>query len=300
MKPAVSAVAVLSALAGVAVLAAPAMAEEIEIRHAVARVIVMPEDRSDVSVEITQGSSELPQLQIDRRGGKVRIDGGLGQGRGFGVSFGGDQIRSCRSGPADARQPGEGASVEVRGVGRVRLEDAPLIVLRTPRAVEVKGSGAVFGAIGRGARSVDLGNAGCGSWTVANVDGRAELAVGGSGAIRAGTSHALEAAVGGSGSIYAGATGALEASVGGSGSIDVARVDGPTEINIGGSGGVRVRGGRADRLEVSIGGSGDVGFDGSAGDVSVAIAGSGDVRVAEATGRVSRSVVGSGNLQIGR
>ncbi|WP_312219360.1 GIN domain-containing protein [Brevundimonas sp.] len=298
MKPAAIAAAMGSALAASAVLAAPALADEVTIRNAVARVIVIPEDRADVGVEITPGSAGLPELRLERRGGQVRIDGGLGRGRG--MSFGGGQIGSCNSGPADARQPGDGATVEVRGKGRIRMEDAPLIVLRTPRDVDVNGGGAVFGAVGRGARSVDLGTGGCGSWTVANVDGDVELSVGGSGSIRAGTSRNLEAAVGGSGSIYAGATGALEANVGGSGSIDVARVDGETEIAIGGSGGVKVRGGSASSLKVSIGGSGDVRFDGTAGDVSAAIAGSGDVRVAEATGRVSRSIVGSGDLRIGR
>lgn len=298
MKPAVSAAAVLAVMAATSAFAAPAWAHEVEIHNAVARVIVIPEDRTDVGVEITQGSSGLPQLQLDHRGGKVRIDGGLGRSRGFGLNN--TAIRNCRAGPADARQPGEGASVEVRSLGRVRLEDAPLIVLRTPRSVDVSGDGAVFGAIGRGARSVDLGNAGCGTWTVANVSGSVDLSVGGSGGIRAGTSRSLQAAVGGSGAVHAGATGALKAKVGGSGNIDVARIDGDADIAIGGSGGVRIRDGRAPRLGVSIGGSGDVRFDGTAGDVSVSIAGSGDVRVAEATGRVSRSVVGSGSLQIGR
>ena len=298
MKPAAIVAAIGSALAASAVLAAPALAADVTIRNAVARVIVIPEDRADIGVEITQGAAGLPDLRIERRGSDVTIDGSLGRGRGMSVS--GAQIGSCSSGPADARQPGEGASVEVRGKGRIRMEDAPLIVLRTPRDVDVTGGGALFGSIGRGARSVELGNGGCGSWTVANVDGDVDLSVGGSGNIRAGTSRNLEAAVGGSGSIFAGATGSLDASVGGSGSIDVARVDGDTDIAIGGSGGVRVRGGRAPSLEVSIGGSGDVLFNGSAGDVSAAIAGSGDVRVSEASGRVSRSIVGSGNLRIGR
>lgn len=297
MKPVAIAAAIGSALAVSAVLAAPALAADVTIRNAVARVIVIPEDRADIGVEITQGAAGLPDLRIERRGSDVNIDGGLGRGRG--MSFNGGQIGSCNGGRADARQPGEGASVEVRGKGRIRMEDAPLIVLRTPRDVEVSGGGALFGSIGRGARSVELGNGGCGSWTVANVDGDMDLSVGGSGSIRAGTSRKLEAAVGGSGSIHAGATGELDASVGGSGSIDVARVDGETEIAIGGSGDVRVRGGRAPNLKVSIGGSGDVLFNGSAGDVSAAIAGSGDVRVKEASGRVSRSIVGSGNLHIG-
>lgn len=298
MKPAVYAAAVFSAVAASAVLAAPTLAADVEIRNAVARVIVIPEDRTDIGLEITQGSANLPQLQIDRRGGKVRIDGGLVRPRGLGL--GGNEIRHCRNGPDEARQPGEGAQVEARGVGWVRVDDAPLIVVRTPRNVDVRGSGAVFGAVGRGARSVDLGNSGCGIWTVANVEGPVDLSVGGSGSIRAGSSHVLNSSVGGSGSIYAGPTGALAANIGGSGAIDVAAVDGVTKVAIGGSGDVRVRGGRASRLEVSIGGSGDVRFDGTAGDVAVSIAGSGDVQVAEATGRVSRSVVGSGDLRIGR
>lgn len=298
MKPAAIAAVIGSAFAASAVLAAPALAADVTIRNAVARVIVIPEDRTDIGVEITQGAAGLPDLRVERRGSDVSIEGGLGRGRG--MSFNGGLIGSCRNSRAEARQPGEGSSVEVRGKGRIRMEDAPLIVLRTPRDVEVSGGGALFGSIGRGARSVELGNGGCGSWTVANVDGDMDLSVGGSGSIRAGTSRKLEAAVGGSGSIFAGATGVLDASVGGSGSIDVARVDGETDIAIGGSGDVRVRGGRAPSLKVSIGGSGDVVFNGTAGDVSTAIAGSGDVQVAEATGRVSRSIVGSGNLRIGR
>ncbi|MEN5146694.1 GIN domain-containing protein [Brevundimonas diminuta] len=298
MKPAAIVAVIGSAFAASAVLAAPALAADVTIRNAVARVIVIPEDRTDIGVEITQGAAGLPDLRVERRGSDVSIEGGLGRGRG--MSFNGGLIGSCHNSRAEARQPGEGSSVEVRGKGRIRMEDAPMIVLRTPRDVEVSGGGALFGSIGRGARSVELGNGGCGSWTVANVDGDMDLSVGGSGSIRAGTSRKLEAAVGGSGSIFAGATGVLDASVGGSGSIDVARVDGETDIAIGGSGDVRVRGGRAPSLKVSIGGSGDVVFNGTAGDVSTAIAGSGDVQVAEATGRVSRSIVGSGNLRIGR
>ena len=144
MKPAAIAAAMGTALAASAVLAAPAMAEDVTIRNAVARVIVIPEDRSDVGVEITQGSAGLPELRIERRGAQVRIDGGLGRGRG--MSFNGGQIGSCNSGPADARQPGEGATVEVRGKGRIRMEEAPLIVLRTPRDVDVSGGGAIFGS----------------------------------------------------------------------------------------------------------------------------------------------------------
>ena len=284
------------------ILAEPAAAKpdrnEIEIRDAVARVVVIVEDRADVAVEIEQGASGLPPIRVQREGGGIEIDGGLARRVG-GLSLG-DRLRNCRAGPDDARQPGVGSSVEVGDLGRINLTDAPLIVIRTPPAVRVSAYGAVFGAVGRGASSISLGNGGCGTWTVANTTGAMDLSVGGSGAIRAGTSQTLDASVGGSGSITAGATGALEVAVGGSGNVTVARVEGPTEIAIGGSGDVAVRAGSASDLSISIGGSGDVDFGGVAGDVSVSIAGSGDVRIARATGSVSRTVVGSGDIQIGR
>jgi len=296
MKFALIAAASAAALTGL-VAAAPASAADVQIRNAVARVVVIVEDRQDIGVEITQGRSRLPALQVRRNGRDVEIDGGLRRGGVFGSS---DGVRNCNSGSANASQPGQGASVEVRDLGRIRLEDAPLIVLRTPRDVDVSAGGAVFGAIGRGARSVELGSAGCGNWNVANVDGDLDLSVGGSGSIRAGTSRSLDAKVGGSGSIAAGATGALDAAVGGSGDIVVASVRGPGDISIGGSGDVTVRDGRMDKLSVAIGGSGDVRYGGTTRDLEVAIAGSGDVRVAAATGAVSRSIVGSGTVHIGR
>ncbi|MET4683057.1 GIN domain-containing protein [Brevundimonas faecalis] len=298
MKIAVYAAASAAVLVALAA-AQPASAQDAEIRHAVARVIVIPEDRADIGVEITQGSANLPQLRVERRGSKVMIDGGLGRRRNLNP-FSDSGIRNCNNGPADARQPGDGATIEVRSVGRIRLEDAPLIVLRTPRDVDVNAGDGVFGSVGRGARSVELGAGGCGGWTVANVDGRLEINVGGSGSVRAGTSRSLEANVGGSGSIIAGATGALDAGIGGSGDIVVARADGAVDIAIGGSGSVRVRGGSATSLEVAIGGSGDVRFDGTAASLDASIAGSGDVRVREVTGPVSRAIVGSGEVLIGR
>lgn len=290
----VTAAAALSAAA-----AGPALAKEteVEIEHAVARVVVIVEDRADVGVEIQQGTSGLPPLRVERRGGVVHIDGGLGRRlAGFRV---GDSIRNCRSGP-DGTRPGQGASVEVRNLGRIDLDDAPLIVIRSPRAVNIDAGGAVYGSIGRGASSVDLGNGGCGDWVIANTDGPVDVSSGGSGAIMVGTSRSLEASLGGSGQLTAGATGALDLSMGGSGEAQIAEVNGDTDIAIGGSGEVAIRRGRIPNLDIAIGGSGDIDFGGTAGDVSVSIAGSGDVRIAEATGAVSRSVVGSGDIRIGR
>ena len=288
MKTVIASAISLAALATVA-LSAPASAQDIEVRNAVARVVVIVEDRTDIGVEIEPGSADLPAPRVTRRGNQVRIDGELGR----------NVIRSCRGGNPEGRQPGAGASVEVRRIGRVELSDAPLIVLRTPRDVELEVNGAVHGAIGRGARNVEFANAGCGRWTVANVAGDLDLAIAGSGSIQAGQSGNLKVAVVGSGSVATGPTGGLDASIGGSGSISVARTDGPVEIAIGGSGDVLVRGGRATSLDASIGGSGDIEFAGTADKVSAAIGGSGDIRVTTAIGPVSRAVAGSGRVIVG-
>lgn len=294
MKPAIA----FAIVAAAAALAAPAFAKpgpDVEIRHAVARVAVIVEDRTDISVEVEQGSSGLPAIQVSRDGAHVRIDGGL---RRRGPFSGGSLIRNCRSGP-EGGQPGVGASVEVRSLGRVNLADAPLIVIRTPRTVNIEASGAVFGSVGRGATSVELGNGGCGSWNIANTEGPVSLSISGSGDMHAGTSTALDASISGSGTMTAGATRDLEVSLSGAGDVIVARVDGPTEISIAGAGDVAVRAGTAPTLSISIAGVGDVEFDGVAGDVDISLAGAGDVSIARATGSVSRSIAGAGDIRIG-
>ncbi|WP_332678365.1 GIN domain-containing protein [Brevundimonas sp.] len=272
----VSATAIAAALAAVAVGPAAAMdGPSAKIKHAVARVVVIVEDRSDIGVEIEQGTSGLPAVQVSRRGDDVIINGGLRGGL-----FGNSGIRNCRSGPEGARQPGEGSSVEVRNVGRVNLADAPLVVIRTPRDVEVNvESGAVFGAVGRGASSIEVGNGGCGDWNIANTDGALSLSIMGSGDMRAGTSGRLEANIMGSGDITAGATGRLEANIMGSGDINAGGVDGPVEANIMGSGDINVPG-TVTSVEANIMGSGDINVGGATGAVTQSIMGSGEIVIA--------------------
>ena len=289
------------ALAALALGAAPALAQsgpEVEIQHAVARVVVIVENRTDIGVEIQQGASGLPALRVERRGNDVRIDGGLRRRvAGFSVS---DRIEDCRSGPNRSGRPGDGASVQVDGIGRINLSNAPMVVIRAPRDVKVEAGAAVYGSIGRGAASVSLGSGGCGDWDVANTDGPVEIALGGSGQVRIGTSRTLDVALGGSGALSAGATTTFELALGGSGEASVAAVNGDVDISIGGSGEVSIRGGRAPNMNIAIGGSGDIDFGGTAGDVDVAIMGSGDVRIAAVTGEISRSIAGSGDIRVGR
>ena len=290
-------IAVVATAASMAVLGAfaiaptSASAQEVSVRHAVARMVVIVEDRTDIAVEIENGSANLPRPIVTRRGNDVRIDGDLGR----------NPTRECTRSNAVARQPGQGATVEVRRRGRVSLADAPLILVRTPRKVEVNiEDSAVYGAVGRGASSIELGNAGCGDWTVANTTGELELSVAGSGAVWAGTSRAVEVSLAGSGDISVGATRDLTVNIAGSGDITAARVDGPVEANIAGSGNVLVRGGNAGHVEANIAGSGDVRIEAAASTVEASIMGSGDVHVRSVSGRIDQSAMGSGRIIVGR
>ncbi|AQR61391.1 hypothetical protein BZG35_06785 [Brevundimonas sp. LM2] len=293
-KTATAALALAAALAATLSAAVPASAAEgpeVHIRRAAARVVVIVEDRTDVAVEIEPGSGGLPLPTVTRVGNQTRIDGQLGR----------DPIRNCRSGPPTARQPGEGASVDIRGKDRLDLSAAPLIVVRTPRVVDVSTrDSAIYGAIGRGATSIELGAGGCGDWTVANTPGHADLSIGGSGNIRVGTTGSLEVGIGGSGRVTAGATGDLDASIGGSGTVIVATATGAVEAAIGGSGDVRVNGGRPRSVEASIGGSGDIVIQGDAGPLEAAIAGSGNVTVTGTVASLDASLVGGGDVTVGR
>ena len=166
-----------AAMAAGGVSAAPS----VEIRQAVARVTIIPEARSDVAVEVIRANSRLP-LKIVREGDRVVIDGGLGM-----------RLRGCGSFLGRPR-------AMVWGVGAVGYGDMPRIVVHTPADVHVSASGAVFGTVGRAA-SVDLGNSGCGDWTVADVAGALRVGVSGSGDTRTGAAGTADLRVSGSGDI---------------------------------------------------------------------------------------------------
>ena len=242
--------------AAAAVLAGGAQAAELKIKHAAARVVVIPEDRRDVVVTITGGRPDLPRLQVRQQGGDVEIDGDLR-----------NRVRNCNLGgmgvvrdTGTALRPDTQRSVEIRGIGRVSAADLPLITARVPMNADVSASDAVFGSIGR-TESLSLGNAGCGDWTVANVRGKLEVALAGSGDVSAGSSGTADISIAGSGDVHLGPV--------------------------------------AGRLEASIAGSGDVRVEGIAEGLEASILGSGDVRVAQVTGSVERSVLGSGDVIVG-
>ncbi len=260
--------------------AAAAAGPSVEIRDAAVRVTIVPETRGDVSAVVVRANRRLP-LTLSRNGASLVIDGGL-RGRGL----------HCRS---LFGRPG----VWVMGVGDVARGDFPQVVIHTPMTVSVSAGGAVFGDLGRGA-AVDLANAGCGDWTVANVEGPLAIHAAGSGDIRAGSAAAADIRVVGSADVYTRALrGGLRASASGSGDIHAQSVDGPLYVRVAGSGDVEVRGGAVTHMDAAVAGSGDVTLRGAAQSLDASVAGSGDITVGNVTGAVSRHVAGSGDVRIG-
>jgi hypothetical protein len=273
---------------------AASAAPEVEIKHAVARVVVIPEaGRTEVKVEIIPGTAELPRLDVRTTGsGKVVIDGGLDR-----------KIRGCnQSGivlgnEVNPVNPPDNLRVRIKGQDDVRMKDAPLVTIRTPMSVKVGAGGAVYGSVGR-SENLSLGSSGCGDWTVGNVSGRMDLAIAGSGDMRTGTAGDTEISISGSGDVDTGAVRQLEVNISGSGDVTVAQSTGPVDVSIAGSGDVKVKGGRISKTAVSIAGSGDVNVDADVADLNVNIMGGGDVRVRSAQ-NVSKHIMGGGSVVVG-
>ena len=268
-------------LATVATLCAgAASAASVEVKDAVARITVIAENRTDIKVDIVQANSRLP-LEVREFGGRTIIDGNLRR-----------RIRDCRG-------AGEHVSVLVRDVGDIAYRDMPQIVIHTPRDVDLDAGGAVWGTVGRAA-SVRLGNAGCGDWTVGNVEGALRVSQAGSGDTRTGSAASAKIRVAGSGDTSVGdIKGPLEVDIAGSGDVTAISVSGALDVHVAGSGDVKVASGHVSSMEVTVAGSGDVTFGGVADTLKARIAGSGDVRARQVTGSVSKTVMGSGGVTIG-
>jgi hypothetical protein len=233
-----------------------------------------------VAVILVKANPRLP-IWISKVGDKAMIHGDVGH-----------MIASCNGW-------GGKPSVGVWMRGRFAYADLPQIVIRTPLDVHVTAGDAVFGAIGR-ARSVDLGNHGCGDWAVADVDGPLHLGVAGSGDVHAGSAGPATIGVSGSGDVSVQTLrGGLAAKIAGSGDVTAAAVNGPMDVRVAGSGDVKVRSGQVSRMSVSLSGSGDVRFGGVAGSLEASVAGSGDVSVARVTGPVAKHIAGSGDVDVG-
>lgn len=265
------------------------------IRGAAVRVVVTPENRSDIVATTSGGASMLPRVQLRREGATLVIDGGLG-----------DRVRDCGafvimgSIPrdwADPVRPDRHGRVNVEGIGRVRLPELPFVDVRVPMDVRIEADGAVYGSVGR-SRSVSLSYSGCGKWTVGNTEGDLTLNLTGSGDVNAGSAGRAQARVRGSGDVrLVSAARGLTAEIVGSGDVRVQRADGPMSLRVNGSGDVRVSDGTATNLTAEARGSSDIRVAAADGALRLSTAGSGDVRVgAGRATELSAQTRGSGGV----
>ena len=108
---------------------------ELRLRDLAARIIIRPENRTDISVSITN-RGPLPAPEVRGSGRRVTIDGKLRR-----------QIESCTV------DGGEFDAVIAR-FGRLEQARLPVIEVRTPQTVIVNGNGAVRMHIGRAENAV--------------------------------------------------------------------------------------------------------------------------------------------------
>jgi len=270
----------LLAAAMASAAAGGAQAAKVDIRDAAVRVTVVPQDRSDIKVEIVKAHPDLP-LEVSVSGDRTVVDGGLAH-----------RIRDCNG-------MGENARINIRDVGRVAYADLPQVVVYTPKAVDVDSNGAVIGSVGRSG-SLELDDSGCANWTVADVEGEAELHVSGAGNVKMGTAGKLDVHLSGAANIQAvGVRDGMEARLSGAGNVRVANFAGPMDAQVSGVGQVRIAAGRANTMRASVSGIGQIEFEGQAQDLQASISGLGQIRVREVTGQVNKSVSGGGSIKVG-
>lgn len=254
---------------------------ELRLRDVVGRIIIRPENRSDISVSIFN-AGPLPAPEVRSAGRRVTIDGRLRR-----------QITSCTADGGDF-------AVTLQRFGRLDQTRLPVIEVRMPQTVVVNGNGAVRVHVGRAENAV-IRLEGCGEADLESVEETASLIVSGDMSIRAYDVGEASVRVAGTGEVVLGVVReGLAASLAGEGDLTAARVDGPTNIAVQGEGDVTIRGGRATVLSVVIAGEGDVTHNGSAETLDAVIVGDGDVRVRRVDGEINRRVFGGGDVVVGR
>jgi hypothetical protein len=275
------AIALVAAAATLTVAgAASAASPSVEIRDAVARVTVIPEDRTDVKVEMLTNNAALP-LQVRTSGSTTVITGDLAH-----------RIYDCHT-------RGDHPSAWVRGVGEVKYENMPQVAIHVPKAVTVASNGAVYGVVGRAA-SLDMENSGCSGWTVADVAGDASLRESGAGSVKMGSAGKLHLNLSGAGGVHAtDVRQGLDATLSGAGSVNIDSLSGPLMARVSGVGHIKVDQGHAAAMQATISGVGSVDFGGDAQSLDAQISGFGGIRVKAVSGQVNKSISGGGHVTVG-
>ncbi|HEY2660824.1 MAG TPA: DUF2807 domain-containing protein [Caulobacteraceae bacterium] len=270
-----------------------AHAASLDLKHIVAKVVVVPEARSDVAVTVIKANPKLPLRVRNEADGVTVVDGG--ERDWWPMLFGG-HISHCRVGP-------EGTSVHVAGVGDFSEDQLPQLLVRVPMDARISTSGAIVGSL-PAAQTLDLSIAGCDTWTIGDIKGRMHLSEAGQGRIRTGALGSADIDIAGTATVTTRAIAdELKVSISGAGDLYSSSASGQIAMSIAGKGQMRIDGGHVSSLKGSIAGNGDLTYEGAVDRVKISVAGKGSVHVAHVagmTGPLNQGIMGVGEIDEGR
>lgn len=256
-----------------------AHAATLELKNVYANVEIIPEDRTDVTVDVRRSDGRLPLPKLTRSGGDVLVDGGI------------RYSNSCMGVHPDS-------SISLFGFGRRSRASTINITVHTPRDVHVNSNGSIIGNI-RPSGNIDLITAGCSQWRIADVGGTLSIHQDGVATIKTGASAAARLELSGVSHIDLAATRALTVDMSGMGNVRLQSISGPVDASLSGMGNVKIAGGRADHVKADVSGMGGFSLSGSASTLDADVSGVGGVHVDHVYGAVHKSVSGIGRVSVG-
>ncbi len=171
---------------------------------------------------------------------------------------------------------------------RVKVSDliGNAAIGNTDGPMSFSADGSTETTIGR-VSEANISLSGSGKVTVSDVMGALKADTAGSGDIRVGSADSAKADIAGSGSITVGRIAhGVDVDIAGSGDFSAASVNGPTHVDIAGSGSANIASGTADPLHVDIMGSGSLAFGGMAVNPKISALGSGSVKIKAYRGKL--------------
>ena len=266
--------------------AGAAGAQTISFKDVTARVVIIPEQRSNVQVIFLKTNPRLPMKIVKLFGDTTQVQPANWTGWFWGPRA-----------VCDSRD--EHPDVTVPGVGDIDYDDLPQIAVRVPMDARVDAGGAIYGSVGR-SRSLHLNIGGCGDWTLANVQNELKVQYAGSGRLHTGSAGKMTLQIAGAATVTTTEVeNGLAVNIAGVGNVRMRKVSGPLGVHLAGGGDVHIDDGRATTMAVHIAGSGNVDYGGTADSLDANIAGSGDIRAARVIGAVNKFIAGSGSVDVG-
>ncbi len=281
-------------------------ADRLQLKNLRANVEIIPENRSDVRVDVDMNGSSDKAPEITCSGATLVVAGTLPTGRKtFRVSFNLDRRMDIDK------------SRQMSRTHRDHPAGLPNLVIHTPMKVSLKSSAYVFGHIGP-SQSVRIDDSGEGEWRIDAVSQDASVNGGGATDFYMSNSGSANIDLLGTGNVTLGDTQTIWSSQWGSGDVTVNKVVRDADIELSGigdfkarnvsgkmrvliddAGGVAVQDGDVDVLRVrTLDGIGAVRFGGTVKDADINIGTSTKVSIHKLTGSLKKTTRQAASVEI--